>query len=90
MTESYSPWQSKNVLSGTVPLAPASDAQLRVLAALEDIAKFDSDRAFVVAARARYIDITNQLVPTNQNKPDSRRADGGCHIVMKHAEIAGN
>ncbi|MER9768974.1 hypothetical protein NKJ09_23250 [Mesorhizobium sp. M0189] len=87
MTEPYSPWQTKSVLSGTVPLAPATEAQRRVLAAIEEIEKFDTDRKFILTARARYLDISNHLTPANQDQPGASRADGGRDIVMCHSDI---
>lgn len=61
---------------------PDPDAIRLVKEALEVIEKFDTDREFVLRARARYCDLTT-------SHPDEfpRRSDGGAAIVMRHSNI---
>ncbi|TJW14357.1 MAG: hypothetical protein E5W82_10285 [Mesorhizobium sp.] len=58
-----------------------SQAQRRVLAALEDIEKFDTDREFILRARTRYCTLTTS------HPVEPKRCDGGADIVMRHSDI---
>ncbi|AMX93734.1 MULTISPECIES: hypothetical protein [Mesorhizobium] len=60
-----------------------AEAKRRVLAALEEIEKFDTDRAFILAARRRYCDLTQPHLAVVEPK----RCDAGAGIVMTHSNI---
>lgn len=60
-----------------------AEAKRRVLAALEDIEKLDTDRTFILAARSRYCDITQP----HHDEAEPKRCDAGAGIVMSHSNI---
>lgn len=61
-----------------------SESHRRVLVALENIVKFDTDRAFVLLARRRYCDLTQP----HPDEVEPGRCDAGANIIMIHRNIA--
>ncbi|TIX28804.1 hypothetical protein [Mesorhizobium sp.] len=60
-----------------------AETKRRLLAALEDIEKFDTDRDFVLRARRRYCDLTQ----SHPDQVEAKRCDAGAAVIMKHSNI---